>query len=525
MTMLLLIAVTAAVAVCICITVIGKVKYAKRDAAHIKGRARIYIKAAVFAALPAVILVSGACGTKQPAGTGNGADTGAGTGSSDDNRKMDMIVWYDIDNSPFSNDRPEKGWYTLNPQHPGIVTQGGLYRATTPLLGLYDQRDPKTARQHFYWISALGCNAMACDLTNYKSYRTEGMKSSTLKYNKGVYNNLKVLMKTAGEEKNDTYGIPEIYPTVRLVGSDFEGLRMILDDMYTLYADYKDVWYTFDDGSENKDKPFIVIFADWNYMTDEWVSDEVSFSDDRYNIRWSNGHISSGAEEDSEGRLVIPEKNPFWLFVENVKDDTEGYYKTVYKAGAGNTVEQMTCWAAVWYGWSKDGSNWDSMNNIYDGKITFERTLKDVETLSPKALLVNRFNYPLVWKDEPQEGLSLYDSVHIEPNEDFGFEMFNIVMNNLYKIKKSEAVAPPAPEAALLNGDDGKEDKITVSLKGFPLEYRISTDPEMNDAEWAYLNINDWIEVPEGYEDGSGSAVYIQTRNCFGESEISEFVL
>lgn len=481
----------------------------------------IYILLSAVIAVPAVLLAAGrgSAGTQLKVPTPEATQPSPDHGS---NKKMDMIMWYDIDHGPKSNDRPEKGWYHLNPQHPGIVEQSGLFRATTPLLGLYDQNRPETARQHLYWIAAIGCNALTCDLTNYSSYRTEGLGFSALKYNRGVYNNMEVLLQTAEQEQNGAYEIPTIYPTVRLSGSNFDGLRMILDDMYTLYTQHKDVWYLFDDSGENREKPFIVIFADWNYLNDEWLSGDIPFTDDRFNIRWSNGGLASGTKADANGRLAIPEQNPFWLFVENVKAEREGYYKTVYKAGANHTAEQMTCWAALWQGWSQNGSMWDSMNQVYDGKTTFKRTLQDVEALSPKALLVNRFNYPLVWKEEPQEGLSLYDSVHIEPNEDFGFEIFDIVMQNLYKLNNRRMEAPPAPEHIPFEGTDVPVQKIEISLKGYPLEYRISTQPDMQGAEWTYLNINEWITLPADALSGINCTVYLQTRNCFGESVISQ---
>ena len=63
-------------------------------------------------------------------------------------RTMDMIMWYDIDTGPTTNGRPQRGWWPLNPQHPDTVQVSGNYRTTTPLMGLYDQRDPETASQH-----------------------------------------------------------------------------------------------------------------------------------------------------------------------------------------------------------------------------------------------------------------------------------------------------------------------------------------------------------------------------------------
>ena len=107
----------------------------------------------IFSALLAAVILLPAAGcTKGEGGImptrNSGSDSTVLKDRSEDNRVMDMIMWYDNDNSPATNDRPEKGWYYLNPDHPNTVTVKGLYRATDPLLGLYDQRKPATARQH-----------------------------------------------------------------------------------------------------------------------------------------------------------------------------------------------------------------------------------------------------------------------------------------------------------------------------------------------------------------------------------------
>ena len=65
------------------------------------------------------------------------------------------------------------------------------------------------------------------------------------------------------------------------------------------------------------------------------------------------------------------------------------------------------------------------------------------------------------WKEQPQEGVSLYGSTHIEPNVDFGFLVFDNVKTNLYKLNYWKQEAPPAPE--VLSSDD---DALFLSLQG-----------------------------------------------------------
>lgn len=59
---------------------------------------------------------------------------------------------------------------------------------------------------------------------------------------------------------------------------------------------------------------------------------------------------------------------------------------------------------------------------------------------------------------------------------------------------------------------------VKVSLEGFPTEYRISKNEDMSESQWVYLNINEWIKCTEESE----GKIYLQLRNCFGESGVFE---
>lgn len=428
---------------------------------------------------------------------------------SEDNRVMDMIMWYDIDIGP-SNARPLNGWWTLNPNHPDTVNIGGCYRATTSVLGLYDLGDSDVSRQHLYWMSALGCNGVAVDWTNYTSYRD--LTVNNVAYNTGVYCNTEVLLKTAKNEKD--FDTPGVYVTVRLSGTNFKKLKETIDDVYALYEKYSEAWYYFDDGTKNADKPFLVIFTDWDIIDAYIMQDDVLYEDDRFNIRFSNGFLSSRASLEKDGTRSIAGNIPLWLFIENEMDDSagEGMYRTFHKDGPDGKVEQMIAWASVY----KGGTKWDGLNNIINNQTTFERTLRNVDELSPKALLICRFNYPVVWLEEPQEGVSLYGSTHIEPNKDFGFLVFDNVRKNLYRLNYWEEKAPGG--ATINNISDNA---IFLDFDEYITEYRISVlSGEMGD--WEYYNINSGIEI---LDEWIGNTIYIQTRNSFGESTVTEYTL
>ncbi len=470
--------------------------------------------AVTAAAIAALTLMQLTACVKDPAAGPDGPESSATAEKpaepvrrSEDTRLMDMIIWYDDDIGPSTNDRPEKGWYHLNPDHPATISKSGMYRATTPLLGLYDQRKETTAKQHLYWISALGCNAVCVDWTNYTSYRTAD-SAGWKKYTAGTYLNGQNLLKTAASAEG--FDVPKIYFAARLSGENYDGLRDVLDDLYALYEKYPEAWYRFNDGTENAGKPFIEIFIDWSLQA-KLRQDGTLVNDPRWNIRYTNGYMSQSTELDAKGYKAVPADVPVWLFVENEEDNAagEGMYRTFYSAGKDGKVEQMVAWASV----HKGGFNWDKLNNVIGGRTTFERQLRNVKELSPQALIVARWNYPLEWFEQPQEGISLYESTHIEPNVDFGFAVFDNVQQNLYALNNWIGEKPPLPVIT-----EETDVAMMLSLDGFPAEYRLGSEPGAG--EWVYYNVNEGVPKKELT---AGSTYYLQTRNSFGESDILEF--
>lgn len=438
---------------------------------------------------------------------------------SEQNRQMDMIMWYDCD-----------GWVSSMKLGENRVERPTVAcRVSDTYMGSYSTLSEKIALQHAYWISSLGCNVICCDWTNYTSYRQPGVDFS---YNKRLFSNTTKLLKAMKE--TDLFTPPSLYVAIRLSDYKYEELQMKLDDVYKLYEEYKDQWYYFDDGTENATKPFIVIFTDVFFTGEKWYdrlhntwheADEISFYEDsRFNIRWSNGYLGVTAKEDKNGWYEIPGTNPYWTFVEPYIDEKAGagYYDVMYSVGANGQVEQMSCWASMF----TENKKWDPLNNIIDGKTTFERTIRGVAELKPKALLINRFNYPLAWPEQPQEGLSLYESTHIEPNHDFGFLVFDNVQKNLYVLNNWIKEAPPVPEftvpdgnASILETLKNDELKVFLQLKGEPQMYRISSTSDMANAEYVYYDLSKGILLPEELKNHDGP-IYIQTKNAFGESEI-----
>ena len=429
------------------------------------------------------------------------------------NPDMDIIMWYDIDHGSRINARPDNGWWYLNPEYPDDPVQSGQWRTTTSLLGTYESQDSCVIRQHAYWIKSLGCNVFSSDLTNVESPRKSGVEAHMLYYYKGVIKAFELQLKELKSIR--AFEAPSTYPVIRLFGSNDENLSLLLDDMYALYQQHPDQWYTLDDGTAEKDKPFLVIFVDWGLLRN-WASSGIpaEVQDTRFKIRWSNGYLlGQGITEKDDNNIDrIPADLPYWLFVENQQAVQNGQYTPVYKeAENGAGVEQMITWASVWL----QGAEWDGLRDTLNGKLPIERYTEPVKDLMPNTLLINRFNYPLAWPDEPQEGLSRNKSTHIEPNVDWGFLEFNDVASVLYDVKGSDKIAPPVPR---LNAYDVITNKMQIHLDNYPLEFRISNEADLSNAPWHFLNVGDGgIELRNLVD--RRETIYIQTRNSFGESQ------
>ena len=420
----------------------------------------------------------------------------------------DVVVWYDIDNGSSCNTRPDNGWYYLYSESPGVTTQNGLYRAATLLLGTYDQRDPEVCRQHLYWLRNAGFTVISVDVTNVKTIQDDS-DPGMYYYYKGVYDNVEALLAEARKMTEEGISdVPKIYVNVRLFGEDYDGLKLVLEDYKALYEKYPEqVWHY--NGSE---KPFIGIFADWS-LFDQWKYRPKTDVDDYFDYRWTNGFLKNYGSADGQGGFAIDSRRLLWPFVENEKGSEEGSYVPIYTADADGDPEAMVASVSVWEGWNTDGSHWDAMNNLIDGKTPLDRTLEPVYALKPSVVILDRFNYPLVWLEEYQEGVGLYHSGHFEPCEELGFDMLYAVTRHVYAMRGLTG-EKPAPSTAVRSQDGYLIPDLTV----MPAEYRIGTDASMEGAEWKMYPVSGRLD----YRAFTGvDTLYIQTRNAFGESEVT----
>ena len=63
----------------------------------------------------------------------------------------------------------------------------------------------------------------------------------------------------------------------------------------------------------------------------------------------------------------------------------------------------------------------------------------------PQYITLNRWNYAVGWKDQPQEGLSRASSTFIEPSIEAGFILYNAAAQLVHNLTGSKGLPPPAP--------------------------------------------------------------------------------
>ena len=175
------------------------------------------------------------------------------------------------------------------------------------------------------------------------------------------------------------------------------------------------------------------------------------------------------------------------------------------------TVEMMQTWASLYLG----GSGWDGLTDEVDGKTCIERYSEPVAKYKPKALIINRWNYPLSWYDEPQKGITRNKSAHIEPNVDWGFRVYDSVARVMYSLEEKTPAPPPCPKITKI--DNGR---VFFDTEGMPLEACFSTAEDFKDAEWLY------IDVAKGTDPGikTEGKLYVKVRGTGGEcADTAEF--
>lgn len=177
--------------------------------------------------------------------------------------------------------------------------------------------------------------------------------------------------------------------------------------------------------------------------------------------------------------------------------------------------------------------------------ITLERqaasTLQLPLEQRAQYITLNRWNYAVGWKDQPQEGLSRASSTFIEPSIEAGFSLYYAAARLAHTMTGSQALPPAAPRIATvlrLDVDEGSASSMsdarllhplwTPGVSGAPTELCFYSKPENdedyrcgeNSTDWVALNYNNVTSgtASRAIASSSGSMVCAVTRNFEGRS-------
>ena len=428
-------------------------------------------------------------------------------------RILDALVWYDTGFFP-QNGQPDNGWWQMNPNHPNVVPNYGIWRTGTSLLGTYNSMTKSLIVQHAYWLRAMGVDAIIIDWTNQLSARDP---DKSIK----VYRDW---VRVTGEailsvyQEITSFVPPKLIFVIRMApNNDPTRSTWMADDVYDFYTRFDHrLFYHFNDGSANKDKPLLLAFVDFSQSA--WKT-APQWTDSRFNMRYSNGYLDQWGLTTTESNdwKRVKSDLPYWNFVEVMSHPTKGtgYYRNLYRRlyyGGSYIPEQSATWCALYRG----SSGWDGQEDMINGKTCLERFSESLFNKYPRIVTFNRWNYPIGWYDQPQEGLSWNYSTMIEPSQQAGFNIYNKAAGILYDLKKFRRSAPGKPVVTSYNGSS-----LSFVSSDWPTEYRISATADGSGASWTYLDVTlPSVTLPSHLHN---VPLYIKTRNPFGESDATYY--
>ena len=222
----------------------------------------------------------------------------------------------------------------------------------------------------------------------------------------------------------------------------------------------------------------------------------------------------SRSQENADWRRVVNDW-PYWNFVENSPHATiSGRYQALYRrysSGGSFIAERSSIWVSLWTG----NYSWDGVNELVGGKTPLERTAEPLFQSGryPRVTLINRFNDPLGWYAQPQEGLSLNYSTMIEPCTDLGDSVYNKAAGITHDLRGLSKRAPGKPVVLSLSGAS-----LNFSSSNYPIEYLVSSLADGSDGTWERVDPNvSSYTLPSPLV---GHPFYLRTRNPFGTSDV-----
>lgn len=500
-------------------------------------------------------------------------------------RSLDAVMFYDIDHLPELDGTfvmpdpvtgqlaafPQGGWLPLNPNYPGgdAPNVGGpagpnaRYRTQQPLLGLYRSSNPDVIRQHAYWMAALGINAVVLDWTNV------GSSNNPPNFADAIKSTTQTILETY---ESITDFVP---PRVFIVTRYLPDRQSFVQDLHAyifnaLYLPHRRLWYSFYDGAQfSDDAPFLLILLGSaselsNVDRPSHPIDAFTFFNKRYTAGWLMGNsrlgappsvcggtsadvpcepcradaskhttcLAWGTQDDTTNPAErITNDLPYWNYVENkAACGRPGYYRALYRrlplADGSFALEQSAMWAAVYLGdfspfQCPPSTEWDGMFHVVAGEWPLRRTGDTLLKHPPRIALVNRFNYPIGWAAQPQEGMSLSGSVMIEPvqtwdpqHPEYSFAIFDATADLVHSLR---ALAKRPPGKPVIQSVAGRV--VSFSSSGYPTSYRIGA--VSGSGSWQYLDVNrSVVELPA---EVPSAPFWLQTKNAFGESDPTSY--
>jgi len=428
-------------------------------------------------------------------------------------RVLNVLAWYDIERSPnLGRPNPEdNGWLEEYPGIPGTMSPSALngpYRSDTPLLGLYASNDPEVLRQHAYWLSSAGVNAIVVDWTNCPSNSTLPAAPNTLEhFCDEIRSATATLLQVWGAI--DEFSPPRVTVASRIVGTDYADATLIANDIMAVYSTNPSMWFTFDDGTANGSKPFAIYFSNF---TAPWLGGP-QWTDNRLNIRYTNGYLESVnlIEADGPDAVKIKDNLPYWFFVEHHPSQfIPGYYRVARSrmAATPSIVEQSIAWTSLFL--SFNPTTWDAQNNYINGMSPIQRTAVRQFEQPARNLVLGRFNYPTAWRDEPQEGISTWESSYFEPSQYSGFSVYYDVTRIMWPLTGHRPRKPGQPRITYLD----RNGYFSFQSANSPIEYCIAPPGADNCTNWHPIQVT----TPNHRYSGGTSGSQIYTRNAFGLS-------
>ncbi|MEN9561720.1 MAG: hypothetical protein RIQ56_993, partial [Candidatus Parcubacteria bacterium] len=416
----------------------------------------------------------------------------------------------------------------------------------------------KIYRQHAYWLSKLKIAAVVFDVSNYSCTEPKDLASQSGYYAQSVAGRplerqaLRILL-DEWAKSSKAFPVPKIAYFMR-VESDYgpynhantTGLEpdgkinlatCMANELYDLYLEHPDQWYTITRGPEASNKPFLEVITNMGPGWRNGVANGVGapWRDERFNIRYTGVPFREiGFTYPSSFSQILFTRNdwPFWSFQEPWEITKPNDLKIVARH-VGTVVEYAPAWVSMWNrvaNWENTTftHEWDSIGSLTpfsdatgNYSSIFAKFISLLKQIRPLVIQIHSWNYDGVTRDVASEGHSATKNANIEPSDELGFKVYYEVMRGVYDYL-GLAKSGPAIPTIIYRTDDAA--RVVAQLGEDALEYCFyDTNKTTQDCPWNFVNANYqnpdksyFLDIPFSLQ--SLSNLSLVTRNAFGTS-------